>query len=74
MNILEFGGKITNETRSFDTLTKETLSMRDKEVFQVGNEVTRESGYIFLVVIIVIAEALVTSSSFLTIVSITWRI
>ncbi|XP_050738169.1 glutamyl-tRNA(Gln) amidotransferase subunit B, mitochondrial-like [Eriocheir sinensis] len=34
INILEFGGNVSNETRSFDILTKETVSMRDKEVFQ----------------------------------------
>nr|XP_045605638.1 LOW QUALITY PROTEIN: glutamyl-tRNA(Gln) amidotransferase subunit B, mitochondrial-like [Procambarus clarkii] len=34
INILESGGRIINETRSFDTLSNETISMRDKEVTQ----------------------------------------
>ncbi|XP_071524686.1 uncharacterized protein GatB isoform X2 [Panulirus ornatus] len=34
LDILESGGFVTNETRSFDTVTQETKSMRDKEVIQ----------------------------------------
>lgn len=42
IKILESGGNVNNETRSFDILTKETVGMRDKEVVQVSNEVTRK--------------------------------
>ncbi|KAK8739818.1 hypothetical protein OTU49_003211 [Cherax quadricarinatus] len=34
IDILESGGNVTSETRSFDTHTQETISMRDKEVIQ----------------------------------------
>lgn len=37
IGILESGGVITNETRSFDADRKETITMRDKEVVQVNN-------------------------------------
>ncbi|CAH0401233.1 unnamed protein product [Chilo suppressalis] len=33
-NILENGGRITNETRSWDAVNKVTIAMRDKEVVQ----------------------------------------
>ena len=35
LSILESGGEVVNETRSFDIMNKETVSMRDKEVIQV---------------------------------------
>ncbi|MPC23081.1 Glutamyl-tRNA(Gln) amidotransferase subunit B, mitochondrial [Portunus trituberculatus] len=34
ISILECGGSVINETRSFDIETRETVSMRDKEVIQ----------------------------------------
>jgi aspartyl-tRNA(Asn)/glutamyl-tRNA(Gln) amidotransferase subunit B len=36
IDVLESGGTVVNETRSYDALTKETVPMRDKEVQQVG--------------------------------------
>lgn len=41
IEMLESGGNVSNETRSFNVLTRETVSMRDKEDIQVSNEVNR---------------------------------
>lgn len=46
INILECGGSVINETRSYDIETKETVSMRDKEVIQVNYNY--ESFYLIL--------------------------
>lgn len=37
IKVLESGGRITNETRAWDALSRTTVAMRDKEVEQVFN-------------------------------------